>query len=90
MKKYEEKQEDAVEADARKSKAIEPKIVKKCTFVASIDEYVPFHIYSPARGVNRTVPALELDEQKTVNADIAVIALGEHGTRVAAVYIIEK
>lgn len=90
MKKYEEKQEDAVEADAQKSKAVEPKIVKKCAFVASIDEYVPFHIYSPARGENRTVPALELDEQKTVNADIAVIALGEHGTRVAAVYIIEK
>lgn len=67
-----------------------PRTVKRSVFVAAIDEYVPFHIYSPGRGENRTVPALELREGKAVDVDTAVIALSKNGTRVVAVYIIEK
>jgi len=90
IKEYEEEQKCAQGAEAQTNPKDKPKTVKKCVFIASIDEYVPFHIYSPERGENRTVPASELRERKAVDVDIAVIALGKSGTRVAAVYIIEK
>lgn len=90
IKEYEEEQKNAQEAETQTSSKGKPETEKERIFIASIDEYVPFHIYSPERGENRTVPASELNERKAVDVDIAVIALGKNGTRVAAVYVIEK
>ena len=90
IKEYEEEQKSDQGTEVQTDPKDKPKAGKKRIFIASIDEYVPFHIYSPERGENRTVPASELREQKAVDVDIALIALGKNGTRVAAVYIIEK
>lgn len=90
IKEYEEEQIAVSEMQVQADSKSKPKTEKKIVFVASIDEYVPFHIYSPERRENQTVPALELEERKGVDVDIAVIALNKNGTRVAAVYIIEK
>lgn len=54
-------------------------------FVAGIDEYVPVHSYLPERGESCTVPAEELAKQQ-LNAKIAVVALNDEGTRIAAIY----
>lgn len=61
---------------------------KKRTFIASIDEYVPVHIYNPKRGENQTIPAFDLTEKNKLEVEIAVIALNETGTRVVAIYVI--
>lgn len=58
-------------------------------FLASVDEYVPVHSYNPDRGENQTIPAKKLGA-RSVRAEIAVVALNEKGTRVAAIYMIEK
>lgn len=58
------------------------------SFLAGIDEYVPVHSYHPKRGESHTVPAEDLAKQE-LNAKIAVIALNDEGTRIAAIYAIE-
>lgn len=58
------------------------------TFIANIDEYVPVHVYSPSQGQNRTFPAKQLSE-RVYKAQIAVVALNDRGTRVAAIYMIQ-
>ena len=61
----------------------------KKVFLAAVDEYVPVHIYSPNKGENRTDPVNQL-VQKGINVTETVVALNVKGTRVAAVYAIEK
>lgn len=58
------------------------------SFLAGIDEYVPIHSYHPKRGESHTVPAEDLAKQE-LNARIAVVALNDEGTRIAAIYAIE-
>lgn len=57
-------------------------------FLASVEEYVPVHCYVPHRGENRTIPIKQLT--KEIDVQIAVVALNRGGTRVAAIYVIEK
>ena len=57
-------------------------------FLATVDEYVPVHSYDPGRGENRTIPAKRL-AAKNIDAETAVVALNEKGTRIAAIYVIE-
>lgn len=57
-------------------------------FIASVEEYVPVHCYVPHRGENRTIPVKQMVHE--IDAQIAVVALGRKGTRVAAIYVIEK
>lgn len=57
-------------------------------FLASVEEYVPVHCYVPNRGENRTIPIKQLTRE--IDVQIAVIALNRGGTRVAAIYVIEK
>lgn len=61
----------------------------KKVFLAAVDEYVPVHIYSPNKGENRTDPVNQL-VQKGISVTETVVALNVKGTRVAAVYAIEK
>ena len=87
---YEDEQKSDQEADEPTDPVSSPIAESKCIFVASIDEYVPFHIYSSERGESRTIPALDVNGRKPVDVDIAVVALSKNGNKVAAVYIIEK
>lgn len=57
-------------------------------FLASVEEYVPVHCYAPHRGENRTIPVKQMVHE--LDAQIAVVALNHSGTRVAAIYVIEK
>lgn len=57
-------------------------------FLASVEEYVPVHCYVPHRGENRTFPVRQLIRE--IDVQIAVVALNRRGTRVAAIYVIEK
>jgi len=57
-------------------------------FLASVEEYVPVHCYLPHRGENRTIPAKQLVQE--ISVQTAVVALNRAGTRVAAIYVIEK
>ncbi len=58
------------------------------SFLASINEYVPVHSYSPDKGENRTIPAKKLSA-RYINAKVAVVSLNAKGTSVAAIYMIE-
>lgn len=65
-------------------------------FLASVEEFVPVHIYVPSEGKNRTIPVKMLAVPSGENADNnsvfvreAVISLTPNGTRVAAIYAIE-
>lgn len=58
------------------------------TFLGSIDEYTPVHIYIPDLGINRTIPAKKL-AAKNFHAKTAVVALNDKGTSIAAIYMIE-
>lgn len=58
----------------------------KRLFLANVDEHVPVHSYNYQKGENQTIPAKELD----IQADVAVAALNKKGTRIAAIYIIER
>lgn len=58
------------------------------SFLASINEYVPIHSYSPDKGENRTIPAKKLSA-RYINAKVAVVSLNAKGTSVAAIYMIE-
>ena len=55
------------------------------SFLASINEYVPIHSYSPDKGENRTIPAKKLSA-RYINAKVAVVSLNAKGTSVAAIY----
>lgn len=57
-------------------------------FIAGLEEYVPIHCYNPKRGENWTIPAKKLT--KELNIKIAVVALNDKGTRIAAIYAIEN
>lgn len=57
-------------------------------FLTSVEEYVPVHCYTPSRGENRTIPVKQLTRK--IDIQIAVVALNHTGTRVAAIYVIEK
>lgn len=57
-------------------------------FLASVEEYVPIHCYAPHTGTNRTIPIKRLT--KGVKIKIAVAALNQSGTRIAAIYAIEE
>lgn len=65
-------------------------------FLASVEEFVPVHIYIPSEGKNRTIPVKMLAVPSGENVDNnsvfvreAVISLTPNGTRVAAIYAIE-
>ena len=58
------------------------------SFLASINEYVPVHSYSPDKGENHTIPAKKLSA-RYINAKVAVVSLNAKGTSVAAIYMIE-
>ena len=58
-------------------------------FLANINEYVPIHSYNPLKGENQTIPAMQLSGDR-IEADMVVISLNDKGTRIAAVYMIEK
>lgn len=58
-------------------------------FLTTIDEYAPVHSYNPSRGESRTIPAKKLTSDR-FDVETAVVALNEKGTRVAAIYMIEK
>lgn len=88
QKKIEHKESSETQKDFENKPEGEEKQRKKRTFVASIDEYVPVHIYNPKRGENQTVPAVDITEKNKLEVEIAVIALNETGTRVAAIYVI--
>jgi len=69
---------------------------EKGEFLASIEEFVPIHIYVPSEGKNRTIPVKMLavpsgenTEKNSVFVREAVISLTQNGTRVAAIYAIE-
>lgn len=59
------------------------------SFLANVNEYVPVHSYSPSKGECQTIPARDLYANKT-EAQTAVLSLNEKGTRIVAIYIIEK
>lgn len=69
---------------------------KEGEFLASVEEFVPVHIYIPDEGENRTIPVKMLavpSSENTGNNSIllreAVISLTQNGTRIAAIYAIE-
>lgn len=69
---------------------------EKGEFLASLEEFVPIHIYVPSEGKNRTIPVKMLAVPSGENAKKnsvfvreAVISLTQNGTRVAAIYAIE-
>lgn len=58
-------------------------------YLANVNEYVPVHCYSPFKGESQTIPIVEL-ETSQIDAQMIVLALNEMGTRIAAIYIMEK
>ena len=58
-------------------------------FLANVEEYLPVHIYIPERGENRTMPVKALTSSKR-KVKMAVLALNDKGTRIAAIYMIEE
>lgn len=70
---------------------------EKGEFLASIEEFVPVHIYVPREGENRTIPVKMLAVPSGENAGNnsvfvreAVISLTPNGTRIAAIYAIKE
>lgn len=59
------------------------------SFLANVNEYVPVYSYSPSKGECQTFPAQDLYNNKT-GAKTAVLSLNEKGTRIVAIYMIEK
>lgn len=62
---------------------------KKENFLANLYEYVPVHIYSCSRGECRTIPVHEL-KKDNFTVQMAVLALNDKGSRIAAIYIVEE
>lgn len=58
-------------------------------FLVNLYEYVPVHSYSLSRGESRTVPVRDLTKDNFV-AQMAVLALNDKGSRIAAIYILEE
>lgn len=58
-------------------------------FLVNLYEYVPVHSYSHSRGESRTVPVQDLVKNNFV-VKMAVIALNDVGSRVAAIYVLEE
>ena len=70
---------------------------EKGEFLASVEEFVPVHIYVPSEGKNRTIPVKMLAVPSGENAGNnsvfvreAVISLTPNGTRIAAIYAIKE
>lgn len=57
-------------------------------FIACLEEYVPIHSYDPKKGENWTIPAKKLTKELKIK--VAVVALNDKGTRIAAIYVIEN
>lgn len=57
-------------------------------FLASVNEYLPVHVYDPSKGESLTLPARNL-AKKSIQAQVLVAALNETKTCVAAVYILQ-
>ena len=58
-------------------------------FLVNLYEYVPVHIYSCSRGECRTIPAQDLIKDN-FKVQMAVLALNDKGSRVAAIHIVEE
>lgn len=63
--------------------------VKNERFLVNLYEYVPVHSYSRSRGESRTVPVQDL-AKNNFEAKMAVLALNDKGSRVAAIYVLEE
>ncbi len=63
--------------------------VKNESFLLSLYEYVPVHSYNFSRGECRSVPVQDLTKDTFV-ARMAVLALNDKGSRIAAIYILEE
>lgn len=57
-------------------------------FLVNLYEYVPVHSYSHSRGESRTIPVKDLTKSN-FEAQMAVLALNDKGSRVAAIYVVE-
>lgn len=57
-------------------------------YLASVNEYLPIHIYDPRKGESLTMPARNLSRE-TIWGKVMVVALNEKKTCVAAVYILQ-
>ena len=62
---------------------------KEERFLVNLYEYVPVHIYSFSKGESKTIPVQDLATDK-LTAKVAVLALNDKGSRIAAIYILEE
>lgn len=58
-------------------------------YLTNVNEYLPVHIYNPGKGENMTIRAEQLPLHK-IEAAMAVVALNDKGTRIAAIYIMQS
>lgn len=63
--------------------------VKDERFLVNLYEYVPVHSYSLSKGESQSIPAQDLS-YSNILARMAVLALNNKGSRIAAIYILKE